>query len=110
MSCGPRTGNAAVSRTTTASDLLEAVADPRPDAGQQPIADERQRLMAETIDRLPAETREVIALFYREGQSVAQVATLLEMSEAAVRQRLSRARQRLRDDVLTRLGRDLVST
>ena len=92
------------------SELLEAVADPRPDAGHQLIAEERRRLVAETIDRLPKETREVITLFYREGQSVAQVATLLDMSEAAVRQRLSRARQRLRDELLTRLGRELVST
>jgi len=92
------------------NELLDAVADPRPDAGQQLIAEERRRLVAETIDRLPGETREVMTLFYREGQSVAQVATLLDMSEAAVRQRLSRARQRLRDELLTRLGRELVST
>ncbi|HJZ76177.1 MAG TPA: RNA polymerase sigma factor [Vicinamibacterales bacterium] len=92
------------------SELLEAVADPRPDAGQQLIAEERRRLVAETIDRLPKETREVVTLFYREGQSVAQVATLLDMSEAAVRQRLSRARQRLRDELLAGLGRELVST
>jgi RNA polymerase sigma factor (sigma-70 family) len=93
-----------------ASELLDAVADRRPDAGQQLLAEERRRLVAEAIESLPEETREVITLFYREGQSVAQVAILLDMSEVAIRQRLSRARQRLRDELLTRLGRELVST
>ncbi len=51
-----------------------------------------------------------MTLFYREGRSVAQVASLLDLSEAAVRQRLSRARLRLRDELLDRLGRDLVVT
>src|SRR5262249_57594931 len=64
------------------SELLEAVADPRPDAGQQLIAEERRRRVAETIDRLPKETREVATPFYREGQSVAQEATLLDMRQA----------------------------
>jgi RNA polymerase sigma factor (sigma-70 family) len=93
-----------------ASELLEAVVDPRPDADQQLIAEERRRAVAETIDLLPEDTREVVTLFYREGQSVAQVAALLDLSEAAVRQRLSRARLRLRDELIHRLGRDLVST
>jgi hypothetical protein len=92
------------------SDLLDAVVDPRPDAGQQLIVEERRRAVAETIDQLPEETREVVTLFYREGQSVAQVAFLLDVSEAAVRQRLSRARLRLRDELLIRLGRDLINT
>jgi RNA polymerase sigma factor (sigma-70 family) len=93
-----------------ASEFLEAVMDPRPDAGQQLIAEERRRAIAETIDLLPEETREVVTLFYREGQSVAHVAALLDLSEAAVRQRLSRARLRLRHELIHRLGRDLVST
>jgi len=93
-----------------AGELLEAVVDPRPGADQRLIAEERRRTVAETIALLPEETREVITLFYREGQSVAQVASLLDMSEAAVRQRLSRARLRLRDELLARLGRDLVET
>lgn len=93
-----------------AAELLEAVVDPGPGADQRLIEDERRRVVAETIDLLPEETREVITLFYREDQSVAQVASLLDMSDAAVRQRLSRARLRLRDELLTRLGRDLVAT
>ena len=93
-----------------ASELLEAVVDLRPDVGQELIAEERRRAVADTIDLLPEETREVVTLFYREDRSVAQVASLLDLSEAAVRQRLSRARLRLRDELLDRLGRDLVVT
>ena len=92
------------------SELLEMVVDPRPDASQQLIAAERRRAVMEAIDLLPDETREVVTLFYREGQSVVQVASLLDLSEAAVRQRLSRARTRLRDELLDRLGHDLVDS
>lgn len=92
------------------SQLVEMVVDPRPDPGQRMIDDERRRAVVEAIDLLPSETREVVTLFYREGQSVAQVAALLDLSEAAVRQRLSRARARLRDEILDRLGRDLVAS
>jgi RNA polymerase sigma factor (sigma-70 family) len=93
-----------------ASELLEAVVDGRPDVGQELIAEERRQAVADTIDLLPEQTREVVTLFYREGQSVTQVASLLDLSEAAVRQRLSRARLRLRDELLDRFGRDLVVT
>ena len=49
-------------------------------------------------------------LFYREGQSVAQVATLLDLSEDAVKKRLSRARTALRGMVLDQLGDSLTRT
>src|SRR4030095_2157712 len=93
-----------------ASELLAAVVDGRPDVGQELIAEERRQAVADTIDLLPEQTREVVTLFYREGQSVTQVASLLDLSEAAVRQRLPRARLRLRDELLDRFGRDLVVT
>jgi hypothetical protein len=92
------------------TELLESVVDPRPDAGQQLVAEERRRAVAEALDRLPEETREVVTLFYREGQSTAQVASLLDVSEVAVRQRLSRARLRLRDELLDCLGHDLIES
>ena len=49
-------------------------------------------------------------LYYREGQSVAQVADLLELTPDVVRQRLSRSRRRMRDTVAERLGRTLSRT
>ena len=57
-----------------ASELLEAVVDPRPNADQRLIAEERLRSVRQALELLPEETREVMTLFYREGQSVAHVA------------------------------------
>jgi predicted transcriptional regulator len=65
---------------------------------------ERQHAAAELISALPAESRETLLLFYREGQSSQQVALLLGLSDAAVRKRLSRARQAVREDLLARFG------
>lgn len=64
---------------------------------------EEAEALADALAALPDDTREVLILFYREDRSVKQVAALLELSEAAVRQRLSRGRRRLRDAVAERL-------
>ena len=79
-------------------------ADPAPTPVQQLLADEREQAAAELISALPAESREVLLLFYREDQSSRQVASLLGLSDAAVRKRLSRARQALHADLLARFG------
>ena len=60
------------------------------------LADEERRLLEVVLDELPDDTREVVTLYYREGESTAHVARLLGLSEDNVRQRLSRARSRLR--------------
>lgn len=88
-----------------AEPLLAAAADPRPGAAAQLIAAEEKVAVDRALAALPPSTREVVVLYYWEGRSTAQVALLLDLSEAAVRQRLSRARSRLRDilsDVLER--------
>ena len=68
------------------------------------IAAERQRVLDEALDALPDDARDVMVLYYREEQSVRQVALLLGLSEAAVKKRMSRARQAVRSEVLERLG------
>ena len=83
---------------------IELAADPAPGPMQQHEEDERERAAVELISALPEESREVLLLFYREGQSSQQVALLLGLSDAAVRKRLSRARQSLREDLLARFG------
>ena len=64
-------------------------------------------LLARLIDALPTDSREVVVLYYREEQSTAHVAVLLDLQEATVRQRLSRARVQLKDELLTRYGKVL---
>lgn len=48
---------------------------------------------------IPENYREPLILFYREQQSVAEVAAALELSTDAVKQRLSRGREMLREQV-----------
>ena len=60
--------------------------------------------LAQALDALPEDTRDVLLLYYREGQSSQAVAALLGLSDAAVRKRLQRGRDSLRADVLQRLG------
>ncbi|MFZ2752723.1 MAG: sigma-70 family RNA polymerase sigma factor [Lysobacteraceae bacterium] len=87
-----------------ANIAIELAADPSPTPMQQLVEDEREHAAAELISALPEDSREVLLLFYREGQSSRQVALLLGMSDAAVRKRLSRARASLREDLLARFG------
>jgi RNA polymerase sigma factor (sigma-70 family) len=88
----------------SAEIAIELAADPSPTPMQRLVEDEREHAAAELISALPEESREVLLLFYREGQSSQQVALLLGLSDAAVRKRLSRARQSLREDLLARFG------
>lgn len=80
--------------------LLVTAADPRPLAPEQLIATQERQALADALERLPDEAREVLTLYYREGQSVEQVAALLDLREDTVKKRLSRARERLRQDLL----------
>ncbi|WP_156641464.1 sigma-70 family RNA polymerase sigma factor [Noviluteimonas gilva] len=83
---------------------IAAAADPAPSPPEALIDEERTRAAGELISALPEESRETLLLFYREGQSSQQVARLLGISDAAVRKRLSRARQMVRADLLARFG------
>ena len=58
---------------------------------------ETQQELLAALESLPDDARELLVLFYREGQSTRQLASLLELSEAAVRKRLQRAREALRE-------------
>ncbi len=85
-------------------DILAVVADPTPDHPERMSRQQEEAVVAELIDELPEDTREILLIYYREGQSSKQVASLLGMQDAAVRKRLSRARMSLREDMLKRLG------
>lgn len=84
--------------------LLAAAVDPHPLAAERLIEEEECRLLAQALEQLPDEAREVVTLYYREGQSVEQVARLLGLGEDAVKKRLSRARMRLRETLFDRIG------
>ena len=83
---------------------IQHAADPDGCPLEQALDAERDAVAADLISELPEESREALLLYYREGQSSKQVAMLLGLSDAAVRKRLSRARQSVRDDLLTRFS------
>ena len=56
-------------------------------------------LVREALARLPEHYRLPLVLYYREGQSVRRVAEALDVSEDAVKQRLARGRDMLREQV-----------
>jgi RNA polymerase sigma factor (sigma-70 family) len=84
--------------------LVSTAVDPAPSASETMLADEERRLLKLVLDELPDESREVVTLYYREDQSTTHVAALLGLTEANVRQRLTRARARLRAELIDRYG------
>jgi RNA polymerase sigma factor (sigma-70 family) len=90
--------------------LIATIADPHPGPDEQLATDQARAVAAGVIDALPEESREVLLLYYREGQSSRQVAGLLGLQDAAVRKRLSRAREKVREELLARLGEFARST
>lgn len=79
-------------------------AEPGPSADRALEEAETERVLAQAVAELPEEVREVLVLYYREGRSTSEVASRLALSEAAVRKRLSRARETLKADVEARFG------
>ena len=53
----------------------------------------------EAVHRLPEEARLSVTLYYLEGYSVKEIAKLMETTESAVKNRLARARTRLKNEL-----------
>ena len=64
------------------------------------ITQEEQAILWRSLERIPEIYREPLVLFYREQKSIEAVAASLELSEDAVKQRLSRGRKLLHEQVL----------
>ena len=64
------------------------------------ISKEEEAILWRSLERIPETYREPLVLFYREHQSIERVAEELELSEDAVKQRLSRGRKLLHEQVL----------
>src|SRR5437879_3513426 len=75
-----------------------AAAEPLP--SDYTISREEEAILWRSIERIPESYREPLVLFYREHQSVENVAAALDLSEDAVKQRLSRGRKLLHEQVL----------
>lgn len=81
------------------------VAENKASAGTQPtdavITHEEESLMWHALEQIPENYREPLILYYREENSLQKVAAALEISEEAARQRLSRGRKLLQEQVAT---------
>lgn len=73
--------------------------DPSPSPDEQAATEEEAALVQYALMGLPEIYREPLILYYRENRSTKAVAEALAISEDAVRQRLARGREMLRDHV-----------
>jgi RNA polymerase sigma factor (sigma-70 family) len=98
------------SRVEADSDAVARAPASEAQVEQVLLRAEEQSLLEAALDELPDDTRELVILYYREGQSTRQVANLLELREATVRKRLSRARQQLKQHIEQQLSASLKRT
>jgi len=66
---------------------------------EQTISREEEAILWRSLEKIPELYREPLILFYREHESIETVAAQLELSEDAVKQRLSRGRKLLQEEV-----------
>jgi RNA polymerase sigma factor (sigma-70 family) len=77
---------------------------------EQTIGREEEAILWRSLEKIPELYREPLILFYREHQSVGQVAAELELTEDAVKQRLSRGRKLLQEEVQAFVENTLLRT
>lgn len=80
------------------------------DPAAQAVTQEETTLLWNALAGLPELYREPLVLFYREQQSVNEVAKGLDLTEAVVRQRLSRGRAMLREEMMALVETTLTRT
>ncbi len=86
-----------------AAESLENVAETHslePLPAEQTISNEEQAILWRSLERIAEIYREPLVLFYREHQSIESVARSLDLTEDTVKQRLSRGRKLLHEQVL----------
>src|SRR5207245_5279808 len=87
-----------------------ALTDEGPQPDEAAASQEETALVRESLAKLPETYRMPLILFYREGQSVRASAEALGISEDALKQRLARGREMLRERVATRIEATLTRT
>ena len=92
-----------------ADDLLQQFSSGT-ELSEQLARVQQNQIMAAFIDQLPEDSREIVLLYYREEQNSQQAAVLLEISEANVRKKLQRVREALKDQLLARYGKLILTT
>jgi RNA polymerase sigma factor (sigma-70 family) len=81
-------------------DEASETRSPEPLPVEYTISNEEAAILWRSLERIPEIYREPLVLFYREHQSIEAVAEQLELTEDNVKQRLSRGRKMLHEQVL----------
>jgi RNA polymerase sigma factor (sigma-70 family) len=81
-------------------DTAQESPTPEPFPSDQAISREEEAILWRALERIPEIYREPLVLFYREHKSIENVAADLDLNEDAVKQRLSRGRKLLHEQVL----------
>lgn len=98
---------------THAAESLDNIASVEVDRGDPAalaMGRDEAALVWRALEQLPETYREPLVLYYRQHQSIEHVAVALDLSEATVRQRLSRGREMLQGRVLAIVERSLGRT
>jgi RNA polymerase sigma factor (sigma-70 family) len=85
--------------STGALDVATELPADEPGPVEAAVSREEESLVWKALEQVPETYREPLILFYREDQSIAEVAAAMDLSEDAVKQRLSRGRGMLREQV-----------
>jgi RNA polymerase sigma factor (sigma-70 family) len=80
-------------------DIAHETSAPEAIPVERAINREEEAILWRSLEQIPEIYREPLVLFYREQQSIASVAEKLELGEDAVKQRLSRGRKLLAEEV-----------
>jgi RNA polymerase sigma factor (sigma-70 family) len=106
--------NLAASAARTRARRERVVVEPRgeipPTPEDEALQREDRELLGRALAEIPDVHREVLVLFYLQGESIAKIARALAISEDAVKQRLSRGRGALRESVADRVENALTRT
>lgn len=90
--------------------LEQVEPDAARNAEDQLMRAETERALNAALESLPEDHREVLVLFYREEQSIRDIASALSLSEAAAQKRISRARESVKEGMRALLGDALPTT
>ena len=84
--------------------------DESPQPDEAAASQEEAALVRESLSKLPETYRLPLILYYREGQSVRAAAGAIGISEDAVKQRLARGREMLRERIAAKIETTLTRT
>ncbi len=86
-------------RVKTNLDAIPDVATDSESPDEHAASAEEETLVWQALAEIPENYREPLILFYREAQSVARVAEALDLTQDAVKQRLSRGRKMVQEQL-----------